>query len=248
MTARNFGGFTSTRGADRLVRQRGFSNSDSFQNVAVNEAFGRTSFPLLWTEDNELPRVRTRTNPANPYFFGATHDDGVNSVQAGPLEFPGQSDEQRAFFRDQQTLFGEPDNIFTQHLGRAFFEETQNHPGRFLDNRINSSDRNAGEFDTGNPETSATEFRRWQMIIESFAEYSSDFTITNPAGVENNAAIGVTELFGGFAPGDLTSKDAGNYARFAGLLGGGLGGIQFSRIEPFGKRAVSGFNPIVPPF
>ena len=252
MTANNFGGFVSTRGADRLVRERGFSNSNSFQNVGRNEDVGlanhgsRTSFPLLWTEDNELPREEA--SPATD-FFGATSQTGVNSVNARNLAFPGQTDEDRAFFRDQQTLFGEPDNVFTQHLGRAFFEETQNHPGLFLDNSINSKDRNSGEFDTGTSETTATAFRRWEMIMKSFAEYSSDFSITNLSGVENNAAVGVSELFGGFAPGDLSSKDAGNYPRFARLLGGSsVGGVDFSRIEPFGKRGKAGFNPVVSPF
>jgi len=242
MTANNFGGHVSTRGADRLVRERGFSNSNSFQNVARNA--GKTSFPLLWTEDNELPRT-----PSGSDFFGATSANGVNSVENRGLLIPGQTDQDRAFFGDQQTLFGEPDNVFTQHLARAFFEETQNHPGRFLDNSINSKDRNSGEFDTGTSETTATAFRRWEMIMKSFAEYSSDFSITNLSGVENNAAVGVSELFGGFAPGDLSSKDAGNYPRFARLLGGSsVGGVDFSRIEPFGKRGKAGFNPVVSPF
>ncbi len=248
MTRNNFGGHVSTRVADRLVRERGFSNSDSFQNVFRNEhpLNARTSLPLLWTEDNGLPRS---PSPPGTFFGAGSARNGENTVGVGPLAFPAQTDEDRAFFRDQQTLFGEPDNVFIQHLGRAFFEETQNHPGRFLDNSINSKNRNPGEFDTGTSETTATEFRRWQMIMKSFAEYSSDFSITNLAGVENNAAVGVSELFGGFAPGDLSSKDAGNLPRFAKLLSGSTaGGFNFARFEPFGKRAKAGFNPVVSPF
>ncbi|MFP6764056.1 MAG: hypothetical protein VB858_10565, partial [Planctomycetaceae bacterium] len=84
---------------------------------------------------------------------------------------------------------------------------------------------------------------RWQMIIKSYAEFSTDQTLFN------NAAVGISRMFGGFAPGDFSAKDAGNYGRFAAMIGGNsLNGISANRIEPFGKRGKSGFNPVVSPF
>lgn len=84
------------------------------------------------------------------------------------------------------------------------------------------------------------------MILEAFGEYSTDLTLNDNAAV---GLVGISSLFGGFAPGDLSAKDSGNYARFAGLLGGGtFSGINVQRIEPFGKRGAAGFNPVVSPF
>ena len=84
------------------------------------------------------------------------------------------------------------------------------------------------------------------MILESFGEYSTDLTLNNNAAV---GLVGISSLFGGFAPGDLSARDSGNFARFAALLGGGsLSKIDDRRIEPFGKRGSAGFNPVVSPF
>ena len=84
------------------------------------------------------------------------------------------------------------------------------------------------------------------MILESFGEYSTDLTLNNNAAV---GLVGISSLFGGFAPGDLSARDSGNYSRFAALLGGGsLSKIDVRRIEPFGKRGSAGFNPVVSPF
>lgn len=283
-------GLTSTRTADRLVRQAGFSNSDSHfhidrltdqgtgQNADYQQAgpgHGPT-FPLLWTEDNELPLNFTANTP-----------------------IAGATDEDRAFFRDRQTIFGEPDNPFTQYIGRAFLEETIFHAGDFFDDTIvvtedtitqnfqqpvfdnngrlvgnrtvtvssplELAQRDArrsqrgpladldgnGRFDdlevsqvpeSGTPVTAQTERRKWQMIIESFSEHSTDLSLFNVA------AVGVSAMFKDFVPTDLLSRNAGSYADFAALIGGGssLSGINASRVEPFGKRGSAGFNPIVP--
>ena len=103
-------------GADRLVRQAGLSNSDSHFNISIDwtiRALGQTvddlpnggpghgeTFPLLWTEDNEIPLQ-----------FEKTITDRV----------AGSTDEHRAFFRDRQTIFGEPDNPFVTALGTIIF-------------------------------------------------------------------------------------------------------------------------------
>jgi hypothetical protein len=276
-------GLTSTRTADRLVRQAGFSNSDSHFHIdrlddqgsgqAVDYQ-GRDTFPLLWTEDNELPLNFNR-----------------NTALAG------STDEDRAFFRDRQTIFGEPDNPFTQYIGRAFLEETIFHPGEFFDdNIVVTEDTVAQTFDqpifdsngrlvgfqtvtvssplelaqtdrrrpvrgpldviqggntrlevrevpeSGTALTEQTELRKWQMIIESFAERSTDLNLFNVA------AVGVGNMFGDFVPANLRARDAGNYGRFAALIGNSssLNAINVNRIEPFGKRGSAGFNPIVP--
>lgn len=264
MTSRHPTNLVSTRGADRLVRQGGFSSSDSHfhidrledqANRQATDYLGNDTFPLLWTEDNVLPLN--------------VNDNGI---------VLGSTDDQRAFFRDRQTMFGEPDFPWTQHLGRAFFEETINHPSFFFDDAIaadglaqetreaqrpvrsgtfltvtvidaNGMARQVRQIDvtttpeSGDPRQTETEFKRWQMMIESFAEFSTDFTLFN------NAAVGISEMFGGFAPGDFSARDAGNYGRFAFMIGGNsLGGIDPARIEPFGKRASAGFNPVVSPF
>lgn len=255
-------GLNSTRGADRLVRQSGFSTSDSHShldrqedraNNLTTDRLRRATTPLLWTEDNDLPLTFDTRLTVN----GATNDD-------------------RPFFRDRQTIFGEPDNVYTQYLGRAFFEETINHAGGFFDDFSNAIDDTlqmaqrrqrspaggtvqtqavstaggvvqqdvlelANVPESGTATVTNTEFRRWQMIIESFAEFSSDLTQFDVA------AVGIASIFGGAAPGDLAAKDAGNYARFAGLLGSAaVNAIDVNRIEPFGKRVDGGFNPVVP--
>ena len=80
------------------------------------------------------------------------------------------------------------------------------------------------------------------MIIESFAEHSTDLDLFNVA------AVGIGDIFGDFVPDDLRARDAGSYADFAALIGSssGLNAIDVTRIEPFGKRGNAGFNPIVP--
>jgi hypothetical protein len=280
-------GLTSTRTADRLVRQAGFSNSDSHFHIdrLDDQAFAQAvdylpnggpghggTFPLLWTEDNELPL-----------------NFSANTTVAG------STDEDRAFFRDRQTIFGEPDNPFTQYIGRAFLEETIFHQSDFFDDTIvvaedtttqtfqqpifdntgrlvgfedvtvssplqlaqtdrrrpvrgDLTSQNGNDLDvrqvpeSGTPVTTQTKRRKWQMIIESFAEHSTDLDALNVA------AIGVAAMFGDFVPTDLLARDAGSYADFAALIGNSasLNGINVSRVEPFGKRATAGFNPIVP--
>ena len=276
-------GLTSTSTADRLIRQAGLSNSDSHLHIdrlddqGFNQTVdyqGRDTFPLLWTEDNEIPL-----------------NFGSNSPIAGA------TDEDRAFFRDRQTIFGEPDNAFTQYIGRAFLEETIFHDGDFFDDNIavvqqdietifiRTRDINGETVTTievrtdslelgevpatrpvrgpivdldGNPMTAdfdirqipetgeaivtQTDLRKWQMIIESFAEHSTDLDLFNVA------AVGIGDMFGEFVPEDLRSRDAGNFAKFAALIGGqsGLTTIDVTRIEPFGKRGTAGFNPVVP--
>lgn len=250
---------TSTLVADRLTRQAGLSTSDShfhldrLQDRATGQQtdyLGNMTFPLLWTQDNQQPLLFN-----------------------GNQTVPGTSPSNGAYFQDRQTIFGAPDDVFTQYTGRAFFDETIQHAGGFFDGdtvaveaglpaalriaRRPQRDANAADIDgdgntpdfeasflpeQGDPTIADTEFRRWQMIIESFAEHSTDLDQLNVA------AVGVSNIFGGSVPDGFQARAAGAYARFASRLGTGsaLGGIDFNRIEPFGKRAVGGFFPIVP--
>lgn len=278
-------GLNSTRTADRLVRQAGFSNSDSHFHIdrlddqgdgQTVDYQGRATFPLLWTEDNEIPLNFNANTPV-----------------------AGSTDEDRAYFRDRQTIFGEPDNPFSQYIGRAFLEESIFHAGEFFDDGIvvtedtvtqtfqqpvfDNNGRLVGFRDvtvssplelaqrdarrpqrgpradlngngtlddlevrqvpeSGTPLSQRTDFRKWQMIIESFAEHSTDLDLFNVA------AVGVSAMFGDFVPTDLLARDAGSYSSFAALIGNSssLNAIDVTRIEPFGKRASAGFNPIVP--
>lgn len=122
------------RGADRLVRQAGLSLSDSHYHLDRLEDLGDSAIttdrkgqpvtPLLWTEDNDLPLTfNTRVQVA-----GATNED-------------------RAYFRDRQTIFGDylnnpnytGDGIYNQFVGRAFLEELLRHAGAFEESGVAST-------------------------------------------------------------------------------------------------------------
>ncbi len=122
------------RGADRLVRQAGLSLSDSHYHLDRLEDLGNSTIttdrkgqpvtPLLWTEDNDLPLTfNSRVQVA-----GATNED-------------------RAYFRDRQTIFGDylnnpnytGDGVYNQFVGRAFLEELLLHAGGFADTGVAST-------------------------------------------------------------------------------------------------------------
>lgn len=122
------------RGADRLVRQAGLSLSDSHYHLDRLEDLGDSAItvdrkgqpvtPLLWTEDNDLPLTfNTRVQVA-----GSTNED-------------------RAYFRDRQTIFGDylnnptytADGIYNQFVGRAFLEELLLHSGGFAESGVAST-------------------------------------------------------------------------------------------------------------
>lgn len=132
LVATNLG--ISGRVADRLVRQAGLSLSDSHYHLDRLEDVGNSNItadrkgqpvtPLLWTEDNDLPlSFNLRVQEA-----GSTNED-------------------RAFFRDRQTIFGDylnnpnytGDGIYNQFVGRAFLEELLLHAGAFDDSSVAST-------------------------------------------------------------------------------------------------------------
>ncbi len=282
-------------GADRLFRQAGLSTSDSHTNLdrvedirdglafdrgvpPTNQSNRRPVFnrgmalPLLWTEDNQLPETFNSRTPTG-------------------------TDEDRAFFRDRQTIFGRLnfgntqgniDDPFEMFIGRAFLEETIHHersPGDFLGSipiinnplavGLRTHRESAGAVpvcagqtaNTTNPRTDCTEvgdmpetgngeadsvsrsttFRRWQMIIEAFAEWQSAETESGTFA-NRTAFVGLLNIVGGGADPGLRVKDAGSFARFAALIGStrsDTSGIDRTRIEPRNRRASAGFFPIV---
>lgn len=124
----------NNRLADRLVRQAGLSLSDSHYHLDRLEDLGDSTIttdrkgqpvtPLLWTEDNDIPLE-------------------FNSR----VQVAGATDEDRAFFRDKQTIFGDylnnpnytGDGIYNQYIGRAFLEELELHAGGFADSTVAST-------------------------------------------------------------------------------------------------------------
>ena len=274
LVATNLG--ISGRGADRLVRQAGLSLSDSHYHLDRLEDLGNSGIaadrkgqpvtPLLWTEDNDLPlSFNLRVQVA-----GATNED-------------------RAYFRDRQTIFGDylnnpnytGDGIYNQFVGRAFLDELLLHAGAFDETGVASTTPliralrqrrspagGALQFtpatanspalpqidsaeipETGTPKTGKT-LRKWQMILESFAEWSDNpqrSTDPNNRSTFNSAFVGLLNLNGGTGLPSLRASDAGSYSLFADLLNSNnAGSIDFNRIEPIGKRGNAGFNPVVP--
>jgi hypothetical protein len=282
--------------ADRRLRQAGLSNSDSDRHLdrledqrhgTATDRFGDPTLPLLWVDDDDLP-----------LWFNRLANLESTSGQAGASNFS------RAFYWDQLTIFGEPDNVHRQHLGPAFLERLLLHDGDFLNDPNQGTpdigsendtlelllqdfraERSATAFDTNQnnridtintqglvglvniltsldvdpddlPETStprstAIELQQWQMVIESFAEWSTTSIDVATGQLANDRAfVGLNEVFGGFTslPDSFRPRDAESYARFADAISGSnsLAGFNFSRVEPFGKRATAGFSPVVP--
>lgn len=257
------------RGADRLVRQAGFSKSDSLSHIDAlydlahgypnqSAAYGsRPTTPLLWSADNDVP---------------------ISPLDYAPIN--GKTDEDRAFFHDQQTIFGGLDNPFDQYLGASFLREYTLHANdNFFENSVSagSVDGSLGTVtrfarqpagdpnilstggnngttpvqleevvtapDSGTPIRTNT-LAKWQMLIESFAEHNSDLDSTKlNTQIKNVAAVGLVSMVGGrgAASSEVRASDAGSYASFANLDGVG----DFDRVEPIGKRGSGGFNPVI---
>ncbi len=254
-------GMPPTLPADRLLRQAGLSNSDSFEhllNLQMRQ-MDPTVLPLLWTRDNDLPP----------------------NVMAN---MPGV-DDLRPYYRYRQTIFGEPDNPFIQHVGRAFLNERIEFFGPFLDDSVASSTplkpndpvQNPNnplpvQPGTGTPITAPTPLKQWQMIIESFAEHSTVFDDLVQLGdsmfvqARDNVAVkGLREilgdkaeeiffdLFGDFefaqrVADDYRSRDAANFARFAAFISSVTLPPPLPFEEPPMRRVSTGFNPVIPRF
>jgi hypothetical protein len=217
------------RAADRALRQDGFSTSNSRRNIDIFNLLMNADpdnvMPLLWTEDND--------------------------------EVFGQGD--RIWFNNVLTIFGIFDQLdplngpIDQFVGRAFLEELRRFAGDFAggDPAVFGL-----QFDpitgraianTGTPRTERT-MQQWQMILQSFSEWTSDFARNDVA------VLGLSEiqnsLFPEGSPQFFEGQAAGSYAQFAALFrdlmqGGMVPGQAF---EPFGKRGTASFFPVIPDF
>ncbi|MFN0197546.1 MAG: hypothetical protein ACKVT0_12445 [Planctomycetaceae bacterium] len=135
------------RPIDRAFRQDGYSHSNStahLDNIRDRRLGIADVLALLWTEDNS------------------------NITLGGQAT----NDEDRPYFGDIMTIFGELDNPNNQFVGRSFLEELISFAGDFFDpNTIGTTD------------LTPTEFSQWQMIIESFAEYGGDLDANDIAAI-----------------------------------------------------------------
>ncbi|MEX0727782.1 MAG: hypothetical protein WEB58_03885 [Planctomycetaceae bacterium] len=197
------------RPIDRAFRQDGFSHSNSqahLQNIR-DRRLALLLLALLWTEDNS------------------------NIVGGGQLT----NDEDRPYFGNLMTLFGDLNDPNSQNVGQAFLDELVSFVGDFFDPNF-----------IGSPTQVPTEFQQWEMIIMSFAEYGADLSANDIAAI--NLMMFQDEFFPEGSPYFLENRDAGNFADFADMfsLTSEGGTINPFTMEPFGKRAVSGFEPIVP--
>lgn len=253
------------RGADRLARQAGFSLSDSYahldtlydQNNSQGVANARLT-PLLWAEDNNLPiqfgsrqGISSATDEDRNFFrdrqtiFGAQNDPSNQYLGRAFLEenirFGGgnffdtnvaSSTALQTGIRDQRSpAGGARATTGGGNTPVSFVSETAEIPG------------------TGTPITEKT-LRKWQMILSSFAEFNTDLdnrVLGSLNGPRNIAVNGLQAMVGGGASPSIRSSDAGNYSLFADLIRtSGGSGIDFTRVEPIGKRGNAGFNPVVP--
>lgn len=253
------------RGADFLVRYAGFSKSDSYFHLDRQEdigngialdRLGRPTTPLLWTEDNTLPLVfNTRvidpnaTDENRSFFhnrqtiFGGRDDPFNQYLARGFLE-------EKIFFDGD---FFDTNVASTTPLQLGIRDQRSPAGGAFVtqgggNSPVTRVQELAQIPETGTPNETAT-LRKWQMIISSFAEWNTDQRKTDLTNtqVTNIAARGLLDMLSGVATPTIRAHDADNYAKFADLIratGGGV--IDFSRVEPIGKRGNAGFNPVVP--
>ncbi len=250
--------------ADRLFRQAGLSKSDShfhldrLADIASGESEdyrSRVVTPLLWTEDNEFPlqfdanrRVPGKTDEDRAFF----HD---RQTIFSALGDPTQQYLGRAFLEEK--ILHHNDDFFDTNVAATDLRVQRRRSRYPRRGRLSATDVEDAEMpETGTPVEASTRFsddgsplRRWQMILASFAEHSADLTELDPtSGSKHVAALGVMDIIGAGASTQFRADDAGNYAKFAALFGAGdvSGMIDFTRVEPLGKRAVAGFNPVVP--
>ncbi len=253
------------RGADRLAREAGFSLSDSYahldtlydQNNSQGVANARLT-PLLWAEDNNLPiqfdtrqGISSATNEDRDFFhdrqtiFGGRNDPFNQYLGRAFLEenilFGGGTFFDTNVASSTALLTGTRDQRSPAGGARvttgggttpvSFVSETAEIPG------------------TGTPIREKT-LRKWQMILASFAEFNTDLdnrVLGSLNGPRNIAVNGLQRMVGGGASPEIRSSDAGNYSLFADLIRtSGGSGIDFTKVEPIGKRGNAGFNPVVP--
>ena len=137
--------------------------------------------PLLWTEDN-LQLLDENGNPLS--------DD-------------------RIYFNDHLTIFGDYDNPNNQTVGDSFLTETQDFIGDFFDGSVSDV-------------SGSTPSEQWQMIIQSFADSSTTLNTMGVAGI--NVGTVYDSITGGNGDSNFfQNKDAGNFSGFSDLFKNGEG-------------------------
>ena len=254
------------RGADRLARQAGFSLSDSYahldtlydQSNSQGVANARLT-PLLWAEDNNLPiQFNTRVG------ISSATDEDRDFFKDRQTIFGGRNDPFNQYlgraFLEENILFG-GGNFFDTNVASStpLMSATRDQRSPAGGNRVTQGgggntpvtfvSETAEVPGTGKPIEEKT-LRKWQMILASFAEFNTDLdnrVLGSLNGPRNIAVNGLQAMVGGGAASDIRASDAGNYSLFADLIRvSGGSGIDFTRVEPIGKRGNAGFNPVVP--
>ena len=254
------------RGADRLARQAGFSLSDSYahldtlydQSNSQGVANARLT-PLLWAEDNNLPiQFNTRVG------ISSATDEDRDFFKDRQTIFGGRNDPFNQYlgraFLEENILFG-GGNFFDTNVASSspLTSATRDQRSPAGGNRVTQGgggntpvtfvSETAEVPGTGKPIEEKT-LRKWQMILASFAEFNTDLdnrVLGSLNGPRNIAVNGLQAMVGGGAASDIRASDAGNYSLFADLIRvSGGSGIDFTRVEPIGKRGNAGFNPVVP--
>ena len=254
------------RGADRLARQAGFSLSDSFahldtlydQSNSQGVANARLT-PLLWSEDNNLPiQFNTRVG------ISSATDEDRDFFKDRQTIFGGRNDPFNQYlgraFLEENILFG-GGNFFDTNVAFSspLLEGTRDQRSPAGGARVTQGgggntpvtfvSETAEIPGTGTPIEEKT-LRKWQMILSSFAEFNTDLdnrVLGSLNGPRNIAVNGLQAMVGGGAAPSIRASDATNYSLFADLIRtSGGSGIDFTRVEPIGKRGNAGFNPVVP--
>ncbi|NOX55497.1 MAG: hypothetical protein GXP27_13885 [Planctomycetes bacterium] len=250
---------------DRPLSNRGLAQR---RDQTANRPGVIDALPILWTEDNDdpsrtffenrqllftPPNLASTTNGpyevfTGPRFYSGTgFEDGGDGVPRVRFAWDG--------FFDWRTVaadgVGRESMLITDPFGTNRMSDalTTDPPSYSL---VLSPD-------SGTPFERPVALRQWQLIIRTFAEWTTDFSSRSINNVPNVAVIGLIDMLTGrqhiFSgrmapiPGldlSLQAMDAGKYARFAGLIvAGGGGGVASRPMEPIGKRASAGFYPVV---
>ncbi len=254
------------RGADRLARQAGFSLSDSYahldtlydQSNSQGVANARLT-PLLWAEDNNLPiQFDSRVG------ISSATDEDRDFFKNRQTIFGAQNDSSNQYlgraFLEENILFG-GGNFFDTNVASStpLLEGTRDQRSPAGGARVTQGGggntpvtfvSETAEIPGSGTPTEEKTLRKWQMILSSFAEYNTNLdnrVLGTLNGPRNIAVIGLQAMVGGGAASEIRAADASNYSLFADLIRvSGGAGIDFTRVEPIGKRGNAGFNPVVP--
>ncbi|MDA0833150.1 MAG: hypothetical protein O2955_10355 [Planctomycetota bacterium] len=207
----------------------GLDELEQYFDQPIDRAFRQDGFSHSDT-DAHLQNIRDRRLALTLMALLWTSDNSNIDSNGNTID-----DSLRPYFHDLMTIFGDSDDPNSQNVGISFLQELVSYVGNFFDPDF-----------IGSPNLVPTELQQWQMIVQSFAEYGPDLSANDIAAI--NLMKFQDEYFPAGSPYFLENRDAGNFAKFADLFSNTSEGgkIDPFTLEPFGKRAVSGFEPIVP--